>query len=75
MAAGQWSDWGPLISASLNDATALDLVIARFASHAISRHRSGERELPDAALAESIALCVQRVATSRPWEAAAPAVA
>lgn len=75
LAAGTSSGWGALISASLNDATALDLVLARFASRAVLRHRRGERDLPDAALAEAMTICGERFATSRPWEASTPAVA
>ena len=72
MAVGKWTEWGDLITASLNDATVLDLVLARMVSHAIVRHRNGERELPDAALNDAITLCVDQFATSRPWEVAGP---
>ncbi|CAH2402698.1 DUF4062 domain-containing protein [Mesorhizobium escarrei] len=68
MAAGKWTDWGHLITAALNDATVFDLVIARMVSHAIVRHGKGERELTDTDLNEAIALCLDRFATSRPWE-------
>ncbi|HMF94036.1 MAG TPA: DUF4062 domain-containing protein [Vicinamibacterales bacterium] len=74
LAAGKATGWGELISASLNDATALDLVLARFASRAIRRHNRGERGLTDAALAEAMTICGERFATSRPWDAGTPAV-
>ena len=57
-----------MITAALNDATVFDLVIARMVSHAIVRHGKGERELTDTDLNEAIALCLDRFATSRPWE-------
>lgn len=72
VAEGQTEDWGPLVVASLADATALDTVLGRLFGHAIRQHHAGARLLPDAALAEAVAICGVDIATSRPWALGVP---
>jgi hypothetical protein len=72
-AVGHWQDWQYLILATLNDATALDFVLARFAARVIREHHNGVREFPDAALAEAITLCGKYHMTDRPYGFDTPA--
>jgi hypothetical protein len=66
-AEGRWDDWGPVVIATLADATALDFVLARLAGRTVQRHRSGVLDLSDDELREAVDLCALRFATSRPW--------
>jgi hypothetical protein len=67
-AEGRWPHWSHLVQAALNDATALDFVLARLTARAIRMHHAALRDLSDATLNEAIRLCAERLATSRPWE-------
>ena len=74
LAAGHRDNWGDLVAAALNDATALDIVLGRLTCRAIGRSRSGDKPLSDAEVSRAVALCVARIAVSRPWEQVAPAI-
>jgi hypothetical protein len=62
-----------LVSASLSDGTAIDFVFGRLFALRLRDHRLEKHPFTDSELADSIRVCEQQIATSRPWLMEAPA--
>jgi hypothetical protein len=60
-------DLKELVSASLSDGTAIDFIFARLFALRLREHRMGTRPFTDAELSDSIRVCEQQIAISRPW--------
>jgi Domain of unknown function (DUF4062) len=56
-----------LVSASLSDGTALDFIFARLFALRLREHRIGMRPFTDEELSDSIRVCEEQIAISRPW--------
>jgi hypothetical protein len=60
-------DLRELVSASLSDGTAIDFIFARLFALRLREHRMGTHPFTDAELSDSIRVCEQQIAISRPW--------